>query len=194
MPKVLVLFYSRTGHTARLADAIAEGAEQERFTEVDVRRIDDLAAPEVIASVPGWAEGRAALAGRYRTLEGVERLADYDGIILGSPAYHGAMAAELKQVIDRADPLWRQGALADRVGSAFSSAAAGSGGQETATWSILTSMASLGMLLVPPAPVTATIDNPLEAARELGRRVAKVTGWVRHAKGHEQGHSHGHHH
>ena len=43
MPKVLVLFYSRTGNTAALADAIVEGAKSVRFSEVDVRRIDDLA-------------------------------------------------------------------------------------------------------------------------------------------------------
>ena len=42
MPKVLVLFYSRTGHTAALADAIVDGARSVRFAEVDVRRIDDL--------------------------------------------------------------------------------------------------------------------------------------------------------
>src|SRR5687767_14425222 len=61
MPKVLVLFYSRTGNTARLADAIVEGARSVKFTEVDVRRIDDLAPAQVIESVAGWSESRAEL-------------------------------------------------------------------------------------------------------------------------------------
>ncbi len=39
MPKILVLFHSRTGNTAALADAIAQGAKSVRFAEVDVRRI-----------------------------------------------------------------------------------------------------------------------------------------------------------
>ena len=43
MPKVLVLFHSRSGTTARLADAIAEGARSVRFTEVEVRRVEDVA-------------------------------------------------------------------------------------------------------------------------------------------------------
>jgi NAD(P)H dehydrogenase (quinone) len=60
MPKVLVLFYSRTGNTARLADAIVEGARGVKFTEVDVRRVDDLAPASVIESVPGWKESRDA--------------------------------------------------------------------------------------------------------------------------------------
>jgi flavodoxin len=33
MPKILVLFYSRTGNTAALADAVAEGARSVRFIE-----------------------------------------------------------------------------------------------------------------------------------------------------------------
>ena len=48
MPKLLVLFYSRTGNTAAIADAVAEGAKSVRFAEVDVRRIDDLASAAVI--------------------------------------------------------------------------------------------------------------------------------------------------
>jgi multimeric flavodoxin WrbA len=43
VPKLLVLFYSRTSNTAALADAVAEGAKPVRFAEVDVRLIDDLA-------------------------------------------------------------------------------------------------------------------------------------------------------
>ena len=104
MPKVLVLFYSRTGNTARLADAIVEGARSVKFTEVDVRRIDDLAPAQVIESVAGWSESRAELAQRYRTFEGVDQLVQYDGIILGAPTRYGVMAAELKNVIDQRYP------------------------------------------------------------------------------------------
>ncbi|MHB1224532.1 MAG: NAD(P)H:quinone oxidoreductase [Gemmatimonadaceae bacterium] len=211
MPKVLVLFHSRTGNTARLADAIADGARSVRFTEVDVLRLDDLR-PEPAAAVASGEASGDGLAD-YRTLADVDDLAGYDAIILGSPSCHGTMAAELKLLLDRAEPLRRHGALADRVGSAFTTVQAPHGGAETTLWSIMTAMASLGMILVPPGytdPVMHEGGSPygataitgdrsptaadVAAARHQGARVARVAEWVRHAKGHEAAAGHHHHH
>ena len=78
-----------------------------------------------------------------------------------------------------------------------------SGGHETTLWSIMTPMASLGLILVPPgytdaamfaggspygATATTGASSPTEAdlaaARHQGRRVATVTGWIAHARSH----------
>lgn len=205
MPKVLVLFYSRTGNTARLADAIVEGARGVKFTEVDVRRVDDLAPASVIESVPGWKESRDALSKKYRTLESIDALANYDALVLGAPTRYGVMAAELKLVLDQTGPLWSKGLLADKVGSAFTSVQTAHGGHETTLWSIMTPMANLGLIIVPPgytdpamftggSPYGATAttggdgggigENDLAAARHQGRRVATVTGMITHARSH----------
>jgi NAD(P)H dehydrogenase (quinone) len=208
MARVLVLFHSRTGDTAALADAIAEGARGVRFTEVDVRRLDD-PAPGGIEAGPGGQESRERLR-RYRTLDDVSAVADYDALVLGGPIRDGAMAAEVERFLDGLGPLWEQGALADTVGAAFTSARPGPGGHEPTLAPITTRMAGLGMLLVPsgytdpttvaggPRDATATADGgptgaDLAAARRQGARVAKVAGWVRHAKGHEAADG-GHHH
>lgn len=206
MPKVLVLFHSRTGNTARIADAVAEGARAVRFTEVDVRRLDDLAPEATIAGVPGWAESRAALAQKYVTLESFEKLADYDALVLGGPTRYGVMSAELKNVLDATGPLWNRGALVDKVGSAFSGTATPHGGNELTIQSITTVMAHHGMILVPPgytdpvmfkagSPYGATYvgqptEDDLAVARHQGKRVATVSEWVRHAKSHAHGHAH----
>jgi NAD(P)H dehydrogenase (quinone) len=210
MPKVLVLFHSRTGNTARLADAIAEGARGVRFTEVDVRRIDDLAPAGVIESSAAWKASREQLAARYRTFGSVDELAAYDALVLGAPTRYGVMSAELKNVLDQAGPLWERGALADKVGAAFTSVSTVHGGHETTLWSIMTPMANLGMILVPPgytdpalfragSPYGATATtggaptpDDLAVARHQGKRVATVAEWVRHAKSHEAGHGHKH--
>ena len=204
MPKILILFYSRTGNTARLADAIVEGARGVKFTEVDVRRVDDLAPASVIESVPGWKESRDALSKKYRTLGAVDELANYDALVLGAPTRYGVMAAELKLVLDQTGPLWSKGLLADKVGSAFTSVQTAHGGHETTLWSIMTPMANLGLIIVPPGytdPVmfsggspygaTATTgggagvsENDLAAARHQGKRVATVTGMITHARSH----------
>lgn len=184
MPKVLVLFHSRTGHTARIANAVADGARGVQFTEVDVRRVDDLAPP-----TGADAAAREQIARTYRTLESVEQLADYDAIVLGSPSRYGVMAAEVQHLLERADSLSERGALADRVGAAFSSADLPHGGWETTTWSILMALSHFRMLLVPPEYAAqgagaAPEDPDLAAARALGQRVATVAGWVVHVKHH----------
>jgi NAD(P)H dehydrogenase (quinone) len=203
MPKVLVLFYSRTGNTAAIADAVAEGAKAVRFAEVDVRRIDDLAPARVIEGDAEWTRSRAALAARYQTFAGVDALADYDAIVLGTPSRDGVMAAELKNVLDQAGPLWQRGALVNKVGAAFTSVSTPHGGHETTLWSIMTPMANLGMILVPPGytdPVMFDAGSPygattttaggspsaadLAVARHQGKRVAEVVGWITHAKSH----------
>lgn len=204
MPKVLIAFYSRTGNTARIADAIAEGAAQVRHTEVELRRLPDLAAPSVIEANERWRTSVADLAAKYRTLEEPEQLAEYDGIILGSPTRYGVMAAELKHLLDQTGPMWMEGRFINKVGGAFTSVSTPHGGHETTLWSIMTAMANLGMILAPPgytdkvffragspygATATTRPDGPSEddlaAARHQGARIAKVSGWIRHALSHE---------
>jgi NAD(P)H dehydrogenase (quinone) len=203
MPKILILFYSRTGNTAVLADAIADGARSVRFAEVDVRRIDDLAPQSVIDSLAEWKTAREKLVAKYQTFKDVNELADYDALILGSPTRYGVMAGELKNVLDQTGPLWQAGKLVNKVGAAFTSVATGHGGHETTLWSIMTPMASLGMILVPPgytdavmfgggSPYGATATTgggppaglDLAAARHQGKRVAEVVGWITHARSH----------
>ena len=203
MPKILILFYSRTGNTAALADAVAQGAKSVRFAEVDVRRIDDLAPTSVIESDAEWKSSREKLAARYQTFADVNALADYDALILGSPTRYGIMAAELKHVLDQTGPLWQRGALVNKVGAAFTSVSTAHGGHETTLWSIMTPMANLGLIIVPPGYSDAVMFNggspygattttaagapgeaDLAAARHQGKSVAEVTGWITHAKSH----------
>lgn len=163
MPKVLVLFSGRTDNTAALAKAIAEGAESVKFTEVELRRIEDL--------------------------ESAESIAQYDALVVGSPARY---EAEMKQLLDRVSGVVERGALADKVGSAFASGSS-QGVDETNIMSMLIPMMHLGMIIVPAGQgdATAVAAGDLSAARRQGARVAKVAEWVRHAKSHEA-HGHGH--
>ena len=73
MARVLIVYYSRSGHTEEMARHIADGVRQGGVADVEVRdvertKVDDLLAP--------------------------------DGIIMGSPTYYGGMASELKRLLD----------------------------------------------------------------------------------------------
>lgn len=202
MPKTLVLFSSRTGRTAALADAVAEGASAVRFAEVDVRWLPNLALAERSDAEPGRKTVQDALARKYRPLGEVERLADYDALIVGAPTRNGVVAAEVEHLLRQAGSLFAGGKLLDRAGSAFTSVSDGGSGAESTLWSIMKPMAALGMLLVPPGSAgpggSATgheygavwsgdgAPDPavLEAARYQGKRVAQVAAMLAHVRSH----------
>lgn len=196
MPKVLVLFDGRSGNAAALAGAIAEGAESVRFTEVDVRRVADVA-PAADSDADEAAHAGAPLMKKYRSLESVESLAQYDALIIGGAARDGKVSGVLVGTLERAARLGEGRPFADKVGSAFGGVPMAD--REANMMSMLTPLMRLGMIIVPPAlgaahPVSANgapSAEELAAARQLGARVAKVAEWVRHAKSHE---SHGHRH
>ena len=180
MPKVLVLFHSRTGNTAALAERVAEGARSVRFTEVDVRRLEEPTPDAAGAAHPQEADGGAALR-RYRALDDVATVADYDALVIAAAAPDGVLPAGLARLLERLAPLAASAALADRVGAVVTP-----DGQDAAHRALLPSLASLGLILVPPAPGAAD-------AHAHGARVATVAEWVRHAKSHAAGHHHHHH-
>jgi NAD(P)H dehydrogenase (quinone) len=189
MPKILILFHGRTGDTARIADAIAEGARSIRFSEVDVRRIDD--------PTPSRTPDDAGV--KHRTLGSADELPGYDALVCGAPFGPAGGSAELETLLGQAGAPGQRGALVNKVGSAFTSLPGGDAAREAALWSIMTPMASLGMIIVAPyhgasGPLDgdAASDAGLAAAREHGRRIADVVAWITHARSHAHSHTHSH--
>jgi len=141
MPKVLVLYYSSYGHMEQMADAIAEGARS-AGAEVDIRRVPETAPPEV-AKKAGF---KADIA--HPVIDGINALADYDAIVLGSPTRFGRMSSQMAAFLDQAGGLWASGALNGKVGAAFTSTATQHGGQETTLFSIITNLLHFGLTIV----------------------------------------------
>ena len=195
--KVAIIYYSATGITYQLALAVREGAEH-AGAEVHLHKVRELATDEEVASNEGWSSHRLA------TIDVPEATHDdlvwADALILGTPTRFGNVAAQLKQFIDTTGPLWRQGALADKVVSAFVSTGTFHGGQETTILSIYAMMCHWGAVIVPPGytdPAQWRSGNPygasstsnngklppsgaeILAARYLGRRTAGVAERLR---------------
>jgi NAD(P)H dehydrogenase (quinone) len=140
MPYLLILYYSRYGAVAKMANEIARGAGQIGDLEVKIRTVAnvstvcEVAAPEIPTEGPP-----------YATLEDVR---DCAGIILGSPTRFGNMAAPLKYFIDGLSSLWLSGALINKPAGFFSSTSSLHGGQETTLLSMMLPLIHLGMLIV----------------------------------------------
>jgi hypothetical protein len=167
MPKLLVLFQSRSPDVVHLAETVAAGVRSVRFAEVDLRRFpitDD--ANDVTSDTARRA---------HRSLEHMDDIGAYDGLILA-----------LGSASDGADALLRAigafgGSLENKVGAALTSATGTD--RRTVLWSVLGPMADRGMILL-PAPFADEGASDDDTTRRLGKRVADVVGWVTHARSH----------
>ena len=200
---ILIAFYSRNGNTEALAKAVAEGARG-AGAEVRLHRARDIVGPEMMASVPGWADNAKRMEAQYPapTPEDVEWA---DGIVFGTPTRYGNTTAELKAYIDSLGGVWFQGKFNGKAGSAFCATMTPHGGAESTVLSLYNVMAHLGLIIVPTGyadpimfragtpygghaavdgqHVTAPPADDLEVARYQGRRVAQVATALKTLRG-----------
>ncbi|GAB2925976.1 NAD(P)H:quinone oxidoreductase [Rheinheimera gaetbuli] len=127
---VLILYYSRHGAVAALADKIAIGVQQAQATAM-VRSIPPLQAEQV---------------SRHPQVTQQE-LIDCDGLAFGSPVRFGNMAAEAKVFWDNTSGLWLRGDLIDKPAGVFTSSGSLHGGNEATLLSMSLPLLHHGMLL-----------------------------------------------
>lgn len=193
--KVAVIYYSATGTVHALAEALADGADSVG-AEVRLRRVCELAPEGAIDENPLWRQHVAAVAGSVPEAS-LDDLVWADAYAFGTPTRYGTPSAQLKQFIDQTGGLWRDGTLADKPVTAFTSAFNRHGGNEATILSLGNVFYHWGSLIVPPGftdpAVSAAGGNPygassfgppieggpageaLDAARYQGRRLAEIT-------------------
>ncbi|MFO7728252.1 MAG: NAD(P)H-dependent oxidoreductase [Desulfonatronovibrio sp.] len=153
--QILVLYYSKSGNTQKLAQAIARGVDSVNGAT---------------ALLKSTAEVRK------------EDFIDSSGIIAGSPVYFGLMAADLKKVIDDFVSLRKK--MEGKVGAAFATSGDPTGGKETTMFSIIQAWLIYGMVVVGD-PMSATghygtacegapDEKAMENGAKLGVRVAQT--------------------
>lgn len=193
--KVAIIYYSSTGNTHAMAEAVAEGA-REAGAEVRMRKVQELAPESAIAQNPAWKAHHEQTKGQPQA--SLDDLEWADAIILGTPTRFGTMASQLKQFIDQTGGLWFQGKLANKVAAGFATASNAHGGQEATILSMYHTFYHWGAVVAAPGytdqVVFAAGGNPygasgtgtdkglseqeLAGARHMGKRVATVAGWV----------------
>ena len=152
MAKVLIIYYTRSGNTEKLAKYIEEGVKSERVETV-CKKVQEVEPKELL---------------------------DYNGIIIGSPVYYGSMAAEIKKLFD--DSVRFHGKLDGKVGAAFSSSANIAGGNETTLLDIIAAMLIHGMIVqgdpkgdhYGAVAISKPDDRAKDNAIRQGQRVARL--------------------
>ena len=117
MPKVLIIYYSRTGNTEKMARFVEKGVKKTKV-DVEIKKVKEIHVDDLL---------------------GVE------GVILGSPTYFGVMAAEMKQFVDKS--IKHFGKLNGKVGGAFATSGGIGGGNETTIISIIETLLIHGMII-----------------------------------------------
>jgi NAD(P)H dehydrogenase (quinone) len=140
--EILVLYYSRHGSTAALAQQLARGIESVDGATARLRTVPALSSdrePRVVADeVP--VEGPP-----YATHDDLRTC---DGLALGSPTRFGNMAAPLKHFLDGTSALWLNGALDRKPAAVFTSTTTLHGGQETTLLTMMLPLLHHGMVLI----------------------------------------------
>ncbi len=195
--KLAVIYYSSTGTNYQMARA-AEEAAKEAGAEVRLRRVAELAPDEAIDQNPAW---RAHVEATQDVPEAsLDDLDWADAYIFGTPTRFGNVAAQMKQFMDTAGPLWGQGKLANKVVAGFTSAQNPHGGQESTLLALYNTFHHWGSIIAAPGytgqAVFAAGGNPygvsteggpdvevpesvLEAVGYMTQRVLQVAEWIK---------------
>ena len=142
--RIQVVFYSMYGHIHTMAEAVAEGVRSVPDCSVELLQVPELM-PEDVLEKYGAKAARAAFS--HVPTATVERLAEADALIFGTPTRFGNMAAQMRNFLDQTGSLWVKGGLVGKVGSVFASTGTG-GGNESTTMSFVNTLMHHGMVYV----------------------------------------------
>ena len=158
--QILVLYFSKSGNTRKLAEAIARGVEEVEGVKAVLKKTSEVAKEDFSAS---------------------------EGVIAGSPVYFGLMAAELKKIFD--DFVGVRKKMEGKIGAVFATSGDPTGGKETTMMSMIQALLIYGMIIVGD-PMSATghygvacVGEPDKKTEEngmkLGNRVAELAKKLR---------------
>lgn len=138
IPYVLVLYYSRGGTTAKMAQAIAQGIEKVSGIEARIRTV-----PAISANCEATESDIPDTGAIYCT---EDDLKNCSGLVMGSPTRFGNMAAPLKYFLDSTSNLWMTGKLVNKPAGVFTATSSLHGGQETTLMSMALPLIHHGMV------------------------------------------------
>lgn len=139
-PYVLVLYYSRHGAVAAMAEQVCRGIEQVTGIEARLRTV-----PSVSTVCEAVRDDIPSDGPLYCSEQDLQHCA---GLIIGSPTRFGNMAAPVKYFLDGTTSLWLSGALINKPAAVFTSTGSLHGGQESTLLSMMLPLMHHGMIMV----------------------------------------------
>lgn len=161
-PFILITYYSQSGKTQAMAEAVAKGVESVSGVDYILKPLDQVTVGEILVA---------------------------SAIILGSPVYNANMAPEVQNFINSWP--FEERPLKDKIGAAFVTGGGFSIGEEAVMFSMIRAMMIHGMVIVGGEEVEAAFGASaitgegdfadkgvqelfLKKAEGLGRRVGEI--------------------
>jgi NAD(P)H dehydrogenase (quinone) len=111
MPSLVVVYFSATGATAKLAEAVRAGASK--------------LLPVVVYPITG----EDIVAGRFRNEDALALVDAAEGVVFGSPTYMGGPAAQFKAFADATGDRWSEARWKNKVSAGFTTGTCPNGDQ-----------------------------------------------------------------
>jgi NAD(P)H dehydrogenase (quinone) len=111
MTTLSIIYFSGSGHTTKLAEAVQKGAASVAGVNVNLIAIS----------------GDDIIKGRYKSDTAFAQLDASDAIIFGSPTYMGGPAAQFKAFADATGERWFKSAWRDKLAAGFTVSSSPSG-------------------------------------------------------------------
>ncbi|MFW6306557.1 MAG: flavodoxin family protein [Bacillota bacterium] len=159
MYKITIIYDSKSGHTAKMAEEISKGISESEGVKAVIKNVEEAKPSDIM---------------------------DSEGIIVGSPTHCGLMSWKLKKFFDEnTGEAW--GKVGGKIAAAFSSSGGLGGGNEMTVMSILNLLMNYGFLVfgLPDyagpgvtahygaVAVGEADDNELKSCRLLGARMVE---------------------
>lgn len=148
MFKTAIVYFSGTGHTHLMAEAIAEGVQQVPNSTAQLLRI----------------RGEQIQNGRFQDEAFLQELDTAHAIVFGSPTYMGGVAAQFKAFADAASSRWFQQQWKNKIAGGFTHSAGLSGDKQGTLLYLAINAAQHGMIWVGNSELT----NPTTSVNRLG--------------------------
>jgi NAD(P)H dehydrogenase (quinone) len=190
MINLSIVYFSGSGHTTKMAEAVAKGAGAVAGTQVHLLAI----------------QGEDIQSGRFKNDSLMARLDASDAVIFGSPTYMGGPAAQFKAFADATGERWFKAAWKNKLAAGFTVSGGPSGDklstlhyfftlamQHGMVWAGLTESpfndqginrlssysGAMGQAMTEPPEVAPNEADKL-TAESLGRRLAEAAARWKH--------------
>jgi NAD(P)H dehydrogenase (quinone) len=152
MATVAIVYFSGSGHTQLVAEAVANGVRQVSGAEATLLRIT----------------GSQIVEGRWQDDATLAVLTAADAIIFGSPTYMGGVAGQFKTFLDAASGIWFQQGWKNKLAGGFTHSGSLSGDKQGTLIYLSIHAAQHGMIWVGPADLPSHYVGKTDGVNRLG--------------------------
>ena len=147
-----IVYYSGSGHTHLLAEAVARGAKAVSGVNVELLRIT----------------GGQIKEGRWQDEEMLKKLNAADAIVFGTATYMGGASAQFKAFADATGMIWYQRGWVGKLAGGFTHSGTASGDKLSTLQYLVTLAAQHGMLWVTQHEIPSTYFGKTDGLNRFG--------------------------